>query len=524
MHLVKVPGDESERALYGWLGTERPGPIVEVPFGAKEDYGYVYFTTAHWLPLVNGVSSFFPPTYDGIRWSLKDLPSRHAVEYAGALGVKAIVVHTEELSPMDSRRWSEEATADGGLKKVAGFGPHVVYAVPDVSVSSSLKVETSAPSWVPAGKRFRLGLLVQAEQGRPWRHPGPQGWTPGTVQWVGSRTGRSSTVRVRFRLPPVIPAGGAVPVPVEAGIPVPDTPDVYMFQASIPALGIRSDTRVVEVRNATLSTSDSAPGLLAAAYSGAPVDTPAVVTNGEAIRLKIGATNVGAALWLASAAGDRGAVRLGWRWFKGGHEVAGLEGRAPIPYDLFPGQQSWFLVSIASPQIPGDYTLELGLVSELVAWFGSAGTPPVKLAVDVRAGSEIGFARLVEGLRLSEEGAPRLTLSTDGIRRRVGEPVELTIQARNGQRSWVGDAYLVLEGPRGALWFFDGQGLVVHDRSRWIQLRGSVALPAGTGSGGVIKAPLAGLAPGDYTWHLLFTEGGSHRIIAEAGAPMEVIP
>ena len=86
------------------------------------------------------------------------------------------------------------------------------------------------------------------------------------------------------------------------------------------------------------------------------------------------------------------------------------------------------------------------------------------------------------------------------------------------------DAYLALEGPRGALWFHDGRRLVAHDPNRWTLLGASVELPGGARPAGVIRVPLAELAPGDYTWYLILTEGGSRRIIADARARMEVVP
>ena len=385
----------------------------------------------------------------------------------------------------------------------------MVYSVPHVAVSPSLSVETSAPPWVPARKRVRLGLRVRAEDGQPWRHPGPHGWSRGTVQWTDLRTGHSSATTARFQLPPVIPAGVTVDVPVGTSFPVPATPGVYTFQASIPALGITSDVRRVEVRSTILPTSIDAPRLLAATYSVRPVDAPVVVIRGESVRLEIGATNVGAALWLASAHHDRGVVRLAWRWFRDGHELAELSGRAPISYDVFPGQQSRFTVAIATPRSSGTYTLELGLVSERVTLFASVGTLPVRLAVEVRQASEIGFADLVERLRFSETGAPRLTLSTDGIQRRPADLVQLTVRGANGQRRWVVDA---------------GQRLVAYDRNRWTPLGRGAELSSWTRPAGALRVPLAGLAPGDYTWYLLVTEGGSRRIIADARARMEVVP
>jgi len=74
------------------------------------------------------------------------------------------------------------------------------------------------------------------------------------------------------------------------------------------------------------------------------------------IALVLDAANIGQAVWLALARRDTGAVRLGWRWFRGGGE-------------------------------PGTSVLELSLVSEPVVRFYDVGTPPLRRAVNVQAAS-----------------------------------------------------------------------------------------------------------------------------------------
>ena len=46
-----------------WLAAEKPGPLVELPAGLWENYKYEYFSTYHWLPLVNGASGYGLPMY-----------------------------------------------------------------------------------------------------------------------------------------------------------------------------------------------------------------------------------------------------------------------------------------------------------------------------------------------------------------------------------------------------------------------------------------------------------------------------
>ena len=107
-------------------------------------------------------------------------------------------------------------------------------------------------------------------------------------------------------------------------------------------------------------TSADSPALLAASYAIKPIASEALV--GEALALSLTATNTGTAVSLAAVPGDRGTVRLGWRWSR---EGIGLEeGRAPLRSDVFPGGAARFAERISVPAVPGDYTLTQRLVSD----------------------------------------------------------------------------------------------------------------------------------------------------------------
>jgi hypothetical protein len=519
--LVEVPDRGEIRELYHWLNTERPGPIVELPFGFYEDYRYVYFSSAHWLPLVNGLSSFAPAPYDEIQSVLSKLPDRRAVEYAEALGIRAVVLHGDNLPWEDASRWTEKATAHGGLRRIASFGPHIVYSVGEVSVTPSLTMETTAPSWLAHSEHVRLGLLVRGEGSGPWRHPRPHGWSAVLVRWTEAGTGRSMTTKGRVQLPPVIPAGETIEIPMETNAPA--DAGSYRFEVSVPGLWLSSVPQSIEVRSAVSLTSRDSPRLLAATYVSPSVNSPIVATAKEPIRLEVGTTNVGAARWVSGAQQGKGVVRLGWRWLKDKQELKQLSGGAPVQWDVFPGQSHRFQVVVAAPDEPGRYMLELGLVSERVASFDSMSTPAVALEVEVREAPRDSFANVVERLRLSGSAAPRVTLSANGLRRRVGELFEMPIHLENGEHPWVLDAYLVLEGRRG-LWSYDGQRLVPHDQNRSTLLARGVELASGARTAGQLFVPLAGLAPGEYRWYVVLTEAGTHRIIADATARMEVVP
>jgi hypothetical protein len=112
---------------------------------------------------------------------------------------------------------------------------------------------------------------------------------------------------------------------------------------------------------------------------------PSVTTAAvKPIGLSLEATNVGQAVWLASSPSDKGVVRLGWRWLKGGQLIPeAAEGREGLRHDVFPRQSYEFHFSIDPPQQPGTYLLEIGLVNEHVRWFSALGVPPIRLTVRV---------------------------------------------------------------------------------------------------------------------------------------------
>jgi hypothetical protein len=72
-----------------------------------------------------------------------------------------------------------------------------------------------------------------------------------------------------------------------------------------------------------------------------------------------------------------------WRWFEEGHEVHLTEGGWLLGYDVLPGQTYEFTLEIVTPQMPGNYLLELGLVSIQVTSFADQGTAPLGIPVQV---------------------------------------------------------------------------------------------------------------------------------------------
>jgi hypothetical protein len=95
--LTRMPVGLEVPEVYRWLAAEKPGPLVELPAGMWENYKYEYFSTYHWLPLVNGASGYGLPMYGQLVQKLQPLPSRGGITSLRAAGVKVVVVHSDQL-------------------------------------------------------------------------------------------------------------------------------------------------------------------------------------------------------------------------------------------------------------------------------------------------------------------------------------------------------------------------------------------------------------------------------------------
>jgi protein O-mannosyl-transferase len=135
-------------------------------------------------------------------------------------------------------------------------------------------------------------------------------------------------------------------------------------------------------------TSRDAPHKLAASYRLLQLNPGPSLSADESLTLHLSALNTGEAIWLARAEGEKGAVRLGWRWFKGEQEIPNLQGREQLGYDVFPKHWYEFQARISPPGEAGEYSLELGLVSEFLTWFVDQGSRPLRIPVTVHTLSE----------------------------------------------------------------------------------------------------------------------------------------
>ena len=95
-------------------------PDADSPVGYFFDTRYLYFSTFHWHPIVNGNSGYFPKSYEELTERERDFPSDSAVEYLRTRGVDYVAVHGAFIDPGkfqkhrgDARRARRHAAGGG---------------------------------------------------------------------------------------------------------------------------------------------------------------------------------------------------------------------------------------------------------------------------------------------------------------------------------------------------------------------------------------------------------------------------
>jgi hypothetical protein len=79
--------------IYQWLARlPHPTLTIEFPLLAA-DPQYMYFSTMHWQPLINGYSGFRPPSYLEMTGRMDNFPDDKTIDELRRRGVRAIILH-----------------------------------------------------------------------------------------------------------------------------------------------------------------------------------------------------------------------------------------------------------------------------------------------------------------------------------------------------------------------------------------------------------------------------------------------
>jgi len=83
--------------LASWLAAAPRGVVLELPW-SREASDYLYWSTVHWQPMVNGFGAFVPPGNAELGRLGKRFPEESVVSVLRGVGVRYVVVHAEWLT------------------------------------------------------------------------------------------------------------------------------------------------------------------------------------------------------------------------------------------------------------------------------------------------------------------------------------------------------------------------------------------------------------------------------------------
>jgi hypothetical protein len=114
---------EQPPAYAFWLAKAPRGPLLELP---NRDSGlYLYWSTVHWQPLVNGWGAYAPRGHSVLPGVARRFPLPGAVGILRSAGVRYVAVHTDRMVQKRAKRLG--APLPPGVTVVFQDGPHRLY-------------------------------------------------------------------------------------------------------------------------------------------------------------------------------------------------------------------------------------------------------------------------------------------------------------------------------------------------------------------------------------------------------------
>jgi len=125
--LARIPPPPPAARL---LATAGPGAVLELPWDHKHRSAgrYLYWSTAHWLPMINGHGTFQPPAAFGLGVIAETFPSEPAAQTIRGRGVRYVVLHSAALrAERRARVFGRELPQ--GVRLVARLDADFVYEI-----------------------------------------------------------------------------------------------------------------------------------------------------------------------------------------------------------------------------------------------------------------------------------------------------------------------------------------------------------------------------------------------------------
>jgi hypothetical protein len=110
-----------------WLSQQPRQVVVEFPLPRADslhtiyDGLYMYASTFHWQPMLNGYSGFYPRSYIELTEAMREFPSDRSIDYLKSRDVDLIVLHGPYMSPGLLGFWASRLEARDDVDAVAEF-------------------------------------------------------------------------------------------------------------------------------------------------------------------------------------------------------------------------------------------------------------------------------------------------------------------------------------------------------------------------------------------------------------------
>jgi hypothetical protein len=115
-----------------WLAAAPRGPVLELPWdeeNAERGGRYLYWSTRHWQPMVNGWGGFVPVGATAPGTTGRHFPVGPAVRELRARGVRYVVVHLDVVRAPQQRMLTSGEPLPPGVRLAADFGDERVYEI-----------------------------------------------------------------------------------------------------------------------------------------------------------------------------------------------------------------------------------------------------------------------------------------------------------------------------------------------------------------------------------------------------------
>lgn len=123
--------------VYRWLADQPRSVVLELPISTADrldivpDGLYMFRSTTHWQPIVNGYSGFFPQSYLELTERVKAFPDDAAIDYLKTREVDLIILHGGLLAPDRFGAIMAGLVARPDIRAIARYeervGPDIVF-------------------------------------------------------------------------------------------------------------------------------------------------------------------------------------------------------------------------------------------------------------------------------------------------------------------------------------------------------------------------------------------------------------